>query len=61
MLEKLNYLDSLAEIRRVNLVETGLLFQGEAEVIIDFETGVFKRPECRIKDFSDFKKILNQM
>jgi len=60
-LEKLNYLDSLVEIRRVNLVETGLLFQGEAEVIIDFETGVFKRPECRIKDFSDFKKILNQM
>jgi len=42
-------------------VETGLLFQGEAEIIIDFETGVFKRPECRIKDFSDFKKILNQM
>jgi len=60
-LEKLNYLDGFAVIKRVNLVETGLLFKGEVEAVIDFETGIFKRHDCRMKDFFDFKKILNQM
>ncbi len=46
-----------ARLVRLNAAETGLYFEGEADVRIRFFNGPFWKPACRIRDYLEFKRL----
>jgi hypothetical protein len=44
---------------RVNAIETGVLFNKRVAATIEYFTGLFRNPACRIRDSRDFSSLLS--